>query len=79
MMMLKDTKIGALVIDGIQGRYYIPLLPFIGMLLTRSHLHREVRDSDADAARTLTANAALTFAALSCICVYCMLRLYLTR
>lgn len=79
MMMLKDTKIGALTIDGIQGRYYIPLLPFVGLLLTRGRLHREVRDTDADAAQTLTAGAALAFGALSCICVYCILRLYLTR
>ena len=78
-MMMKDTPIGETTIRGIQGRYYIPLLIFLGLFATRGRLHRELDDPSSDTSRTIAANAVQGFAVLCGICVYCMMRLYLTR
>lgn len=79
MMLLSFNGIGAERIDGIQGRYYLPALPLIYMLLTKYKLKSVTVHIDQEKTYELRHTCFRLYALLMCICVYYMMRLYLTR
>lgn len=79
VMLLSWTPIGNTVIEGVQGRYYLPVLPLIIMMLTKFSLHvGEERITEENRIR-IQNNCYIIFALLSCISVYYMMRIYLRR
>lgn len=75
-MLLMEVERGSRQIEGVQGRYYLPLLPLVLYILTKPS-GRVIRD-DRGMARSQR-HAAAAFAVVSCIAVYYLMRLYLTR
>lgn len=79
VMLLKDTLTGSVVVSGIQGRYFLPILPLVFLLLPKwksDWIGGQL--TEARNARMITASLKV-FAILSGISVYQMARLYLTR
>lgn len=79
VMLLSWTSVGSNVIEGLQGRYYLPVLPLIIMLLTKFKLHDGAENIAAEHALQIKSSCFRVFALLSCLAVYYMLKLYLTR
>lgn len=76
VMLLSWTSVGSKVINGLQGRYYLPLLPLVVFILTKFTLHHPLEEPDGCMVR----RKALTwFVIISCTAVYYLLRLYLRR
>ena len=72
-MLLSWTPIGRRVVEGLQGRYYLPFVPLVMlMFLKRSPAPVEQREGGVKGAWRV-------FFLLSAVAVYYMLRLYLTR
>ena len=79
-MLLCWTPLGSDMIMGIQGRYYLPVIPLLIILLTKGRIsglekggfRKEFMDRES---RLFM----LSFCALSCISVYYMMSTYLTR
>lgn len=79
IMLMSSTDIGSDVIMGLQGRYYLPVLPLIIMILTKYKLHDGAENVTTENALQIKSSCFRVFALLSCLSVYYMLRLYLTR
>lgn len=79
VMLLSWTSVGSNVIEGLQGRYYLPVLPLIIMILTKFKLHDGAENIAAEHALQIKGSCFRGFALLSCLAVYYMLKLYLTR
>lgn len=79
VMLMSSTTIGSGVVMGLQGRYYLPVLPLIIMLFTKYKLHDGAKDVTEDHVLQIKSSCFRVFALLSCLCVYYMLRLYFTR
>lgn len=77
-MLLSWTPIGSQRIEGLQGRYYLPILPLIYFVLTKFRLYRRT-DHSKSADTQIGRTCMRWFCGISCICVYYLLRLYLTR
>lgn len=77
-MLLSWTPIGSRWIEGLQGRYFLPVLPLIYFVLTKFRLHRRTDHSKNNAA-IVGRSCMRWFCVFSCICVYYLMRLYLTR
>ena len=78
-MLLSWTKVGSQTVEGLQGRYYLPVLPLIIMLFTKFELHTDMNGTSIKHLVSIKSICFKTFALLSCISVYYMMRLYLTR
>lgn len=79
LMLLSWTDANSVRVEGLQGRYFLPVLPLILMLLSKYSLHKAA-DSNSVNNRTLVMiKCQRVFAAVSVLCVYYLLRLYLTR
>lgn len=77
-MLLSWTPEGSDIILGLQGRYYLPALPLFLLACTKFSLPGGPvlqRGQLAAAGRRFM----MTFCLLSCLSVYYMMRLYLTR
>lgn len=77
MMLLSITPIGAAGIGGLQGRYFLPVLPLMLLLMTKFGLHHQMENPADRAALRLRCFDLLT--ALNCLCVYYLMRVYLIR
>ena len=77
-MLLSWTPAGSDMILGLQGRYFLPVLPLIFFVFTKFSV-RVRTDSSRERITGLGRKYMIWFAALSCLCVYFMMRLYLTR
>ena len=77
MMLLSWTNEGADVIDGIQGRYYLPILPLLLIIITK-YLMKYINIDDNNFLK-YKARCLKLFGILSCICIYFIERLYLLR
>lgn len=75
-MLLSWTSAGSSLVAGLQGRYYLPILPLLLLLLTKFNLHTEISE---ERFRTIRNSGCRVFGLFSSIAVYYMLRLYLTR
>ena len=81
-MLLSWTSEGSDMIIGLQGRYYLPVLPLILLACTKPSPYGKTagrQDSDQTARRQTDRSFIRAFCLLSCLCVYYMMRLYLTR
>jgi len=81
-MLLSWTNEGSDMIMGLQGRYYLPVLPLILLACTKPSLYGKTagrQDPDQTARRQTDRSFIRAFCLLSCLCVYYMMRLYLTR
>lgn len=79
VMLLSWTPIGNTVIEGLQGRYYLPVLPLIIMVLTKFKLHVGVKKITDKERLEIQNSCYMIFATLSCMSVYYMMRIYLQR
>lgn len=79
VMLLSWTSVGSNVIEGLQGRYYLPVLPLIIMILTKFKLHDGAENIAAEHALQIKGSCFRGYALLSCLAVYYMMKLYLTR
>ena len=79
LMLLSWTDAGSVRVEGLQGRYFLPVLPLIMMVLSKFSLHKAAGDQDSDNCRAVVIKCQRLFACVSVLCVYYMLRLYLTR
>ena len=79
MMLLSWTEIGADTIAGLQGRYYLPLIVPMLIFVSKYTLNEDRENFLQDKNFVIRNKCMMCFAILSCIAVYYMLRLYLTR
>ncbi len=77
-MLLSWTSAGSDMIMGLQGRYFLPVLPLIFFVFTKFTV-RVRTDSSRERITGIGRKYMIWFAVLSCLCVYFMMRLYLTR
>ena len=75
-MLLSWTPAGSSLVAGLQGRYYLPVLPLLLLVLTKFHLHTEISE---ERFCKIQNGCCRAFGLFSGIAVYYMLRLYLTR
>lgn len=92
-MLLSWTTPGSEIIMGLQGRYYLPVLPLFLLLAVGSLSGKSLASiptgsrtdpedfsgGSPDGAETGARRFIFWFCIISCLCVYYMLRLYLTR
>lgn len=76
-MLLSVVTKGSGWINGLQGRYYLPLLPIVFMIFTKFSLH--YMTSNEPTRETVKNKVILAYGFLSFFAVYYMLRLYLRR
>ena len=74
-MLLSWTRPGMDFIDGMQGRYFLPLLPLFYYAVTKFSLHTPDRQNGEE----ITGKGVYWMVGLSCLFVYYLLALYLTR
>ncbi len=79
IMLMSSTVVGSTYVMGLQGRYYLPVLPLILLILTKYKLHDGAENVTEEHALEIKSSCFRVFAILSCLCIYYMLRLYLTR
>ena len=77
MMLLSITPVGGAGISGLQGRYYLPVLPLALLLLSKFSLHSKPESAGIRSMLLLRCFDLLT--ALNCLCVYYLMRVYLIR
>ena len=75
MLLLSFTNVGAIKVEGLQGRYYLYMLPLVYYLLTKFSLYTGDKGGNV----SLPYRGYRWMACISCICVYYLLRLYCTR
>lgn len=75
-MLLSWTSVGSSLVAGLQGRYYLPILPLLLLILTKFNLHIEIWEKHF---YTICNSCCRIFGLFSSIAIYYMLRLYLTR
>jgi uncharacterized membrane protein len=81
-MLLSWTNVVSRAILGLQGRYYLPLLPLALFVMTKFSLHHPLEDGSAEETSDGAAvrkRILIMYMIVSCVAVYYMMRLYLTR
>lgn len=78
MMLLSYTDVGSATIEGVQGRYFLPVLPLI-MLLVTNHKYDEKFKLDSDRVKTIRTISFWMHTVLAVIAVMCMLQLFVSR
>ena len=79
VMLLSWTDAGSARIEGLQGRYYLPVLPLILMLMSKYKLKNAAADIKSENSSAILLECQRVFAVVSVLCVYYLMRLYLTR
>ncbi len=79
LMLLSWTDANSVRVEGLQGRYFLPVLPLILMIFSKFNLKKAAGETAGKAVNTVLIKCQRAFAAVSVICVYYLLRLYLTR
>ena len=77
-MLLSWTPAGSKWIIGLQGRYFLPVLPLIYFIFAKFRLARSVDCTKQEEAE-ISRSCMRWICVLSCACVYYMLCTYLTR
>ena len=75
-MLLSWTNVGSKTIEGLQGRYYLPLLPLLYLVLTKFSLHNPM---DEEQKSVVQKKIIIWYLGISCLAIFYMLRLYVTR
>lgn len=76
MMLLSWTDQSSDFVEGLQGRYYLPVLSLAMLVMTKFSFYDRLSD---ERYAVIRQKCAVGFSVLSCIVVYYMERLYLTR
>ena len=79
VMLLSWTSPSSTYIEGLQGRYYLPVLPLIYFVCADIKLVNGLYVSDQKTQAGINNYFYRIFVCFSCICIYYMMRLYLTR
>ena len=79
LMLLSWTAINSVRIEGVQGRYFLPVLPLIFMVFTKFRMKNATEKVDRHASEAIIIRCQRLFATLSAVGVFYMMRLYLTR
>lgn len=79
LMLLSWTNVNSVRIEGLQGRYYLPVLPLMIMVLSKFKLKNASREPDSADSIAVLKTCQRLFAVVSVLCVYYLMRLYLTR
>ena len=81
VMLLSWTSAGSTIIEGLQGRYYLPAFPLMMIVITKFKLHTENNNGEENEQHRQEVSRLCynTYAFLSCLCIYYMMRLYLMR
>ncbi len=79
LMLLSWTDANSVRVEGLQGRYFLPVFPLILMLLSKFSLHKAAGDASGKNSTAVLIKCQRVFAVVSVLCVYYLLRLYLTR
>jgi uncharacterized membrane protein len=74
-MLLSWTDTGSVRVEGLQGRYFIPLVPLFCYILTKFSLHAPMKDNMEPVVR----KGVLWMSVLSGVFVFYIMTLYLTR
>lgn len=77
VMLLSWTPVGSPGVGGLQGRYYLPVLPLIILILSKFRLRND--GLTAERRISLRSSCFNCLTALNCLCVYYMMRMYLIR
>ena len=77
IMLLSATSVDANFIQGIQARYYLPVLPMLYLLITKYNLKQEWLANGKQSA--VMRKGIIWFAGVSGLCVFYMLYLYCSR
>lgn len=80
VMLLSWTSAESDVIQGLQGRYYLPVFPLMIIVITKFKLHIGNNGEKTEPHRQEISRLCYhIYALLSCLSIYYMMRLYLTR
>ena len=81
MMLLSFTDQGSSVVRGLQGRYYLPILVLVMLVLTKFDLHtcHNTYDGKVCLLNDIKRKCFIGCSVLNCLAVYYMMRLYLER
>lgn len=79
VMLLSWTPIGSIRIEGLQGRYYLPVLPIFIFIFTKFKLVNSTDISSSAKIKAIQTTCYKWITILSCVCVYYLLRTYLVR
>lgn len=74
-MLLSATNAGSHRVEGLQGRYFLPLVPIFYYVVTKFSLHTPDKSNYEQIQR----KGMICLSGLSCISVYYILAIYLTR
>jgi len=79
IMLLSWTSIGSNTIKGIQGRYFLPVLPLVGIVLSKYKIYRLSISQGIKEERNLEQTCFKWLAILYVLTVYYLMKKYLTR
>ena len=79
LMLLSWTDPGSPRVEGLQGRYYLPVLPLIILLMSKYGFKKATLEADNDNSLAVLKTCQKVFAVISVLCVYFMMRRYLIR
>ena len=79
LMLLSWTDAGSPRVEGLQGRYYLPVLPLIVLLMSKYGFKKAALEADNKNSLAVLNTCQKVFAVISVLCVYFMMRRYLTR
>lgn len=74
-MLLSATRSSSRVVGGIQGRYFLPILPIFYYVQTKFSLHTPCHKNYGQ----ITSKCVVWMSILSCVMVYYIMTIYLTR
>lgn len=78
MMLLSYTDVGSATIEGVQGRYYLPVLPLVMLLITNRKPDGKLKFDD-DKLSTIKTVTFWAHTILSVTAVMYMLRIFVSR
>ncbi len=78
-MLLSWTDLGSPTIEGLQGRYYLAVLPILLMAWTKFSLHTDIADTDEERANHIKKKSFIIMGVLLCMAVYYMEKVYFMR
>jgi len=79
MMLLSWTPLGSKIIEGVQGRYFFPIMVPTVLLMTKYTLVQQIERVSDNSRKEIQLSCLRCIACLCAISIYYLLRLYLTR
>lgn len=73
-MLLRETSADSHIIIGLQGRYFLPILPLVFFVLTKFSLHDPEKNN-----KEITGKGIMWLSVVLCMFIYYLMTMYLTR